>query len=355
MAGPPAILRIPRELRIEILSYVLRQGETITMEKGKITREGQRWDAEIRRLTDPTYKRPRRTKKTNVLLVCVEFYISGVRTFWGGNTFSFKTMREVQEFVDISHEEVRKSVRRIDLFHQYPTPPYQMPDYITGFLGKGPWPGWTMEALAQLPKLEKIDVATHVYRDMRYEWMIRRGRSLEEWDDRFRGCVDEQELLDTVYGSDSRDNVRHVRHRCHPLPHYGRLYSRDAAFKTIPRSTLDQLKSLVIRYHVPDQNSDQDPQPLREAEVLQYVRDLHNRAWDLLPEPHSSSGRHQKRVNNLWMEARAAVHFDSVWPADEPQWCTWSAEWLKTHKSQKPRSFDELFTIAGGILKLKVR
>lgn len=54
-------LRLPREIRIEFLSYVVRQGDTIPMKEGKITSKGRYWNAELEKLKNPNWKAPKRT------------------------------------------------------------------------------------------------------------------------------------------------------------------------------------------------------------------------------------------------------------------------------------------------------
>lgn len=47
------ILKLPQELRIEILKYAVRQGDIIEMKDGTISRKRRRWDAKIETLKDP--------------------------------------------------------------------------------------------------------------------------------------------------------------------------------------------------------------------------------------------------------------------------------------------------------------
>ena len=195
---------------------------------------------------------------------------------------------------------------------------------------------------------------------------------------------DDEDLLDNLYGAASRSDLAHIRnHYRDTLKPY---YERDATLKTIPFSTLSNLKRLRIRYRQdlprdlwPDDWDMFDPAVLpfwKSTDVLDYVLDLHTTDWDTLPFPYLTKNTEERLANERWREARAAVHFDerlvpqNAQPGEEGmhQWCTWSLEWasevytrgrmellmgLNVMPTTRPRPFGELFERVEGGWRLR--
>lgn len=210
----------------------------------------------------------------------------------------------------------------------------------------------SLHLLGSLPKLESVDISI-----AHFTW-----------------AVDEEELLDNLYGPASRGDLRHIRN--HYRDDLKQRYERDATLKTIPLSTLSSLRQLRIRYR---QDLDATLQPTnwdsfapailpfwKSTDVLDYVLDLHTTEWDMLPFPYLATNAEESLANACWREARAAVHFDeglvppSVKAGEEgmQQWCTWSLEWamevytrgrmeelmgLNVMPKTRPRPFGQLF------------
>lgn len=190
------MMRLPSELLIEILSYIVRQGDTIEMRDGKPTPERRNWNAEAKKLKDPTWKKPKPSLMPRNFAVCKELYRCGVKAFWGGNTFSFTTPGDLQQFNDVATTRARERVKSIALFRDYAislaqslAPP--------GIPAPGPWPQWppSQVLLSALPNLQTLDICTT---------SINQRKALPT-------------VLDNLYDSETQDNPAHVRHLGPPL------------------------------------------------------------------------------------------------------------------------------------------
>ena len=114
MESPPChILRLPREMLCEVLQYTLRQGETFKMTEAKFTPQARYWKRVVNRLRDPKLKQPKPDHFPEVLLVCREFYHSGVEAFWRGNTFQFADAELVRKFATLARPEGIRNIRSV--------------------------------------------------------------------------------------------------------------------------------------------------------------------------------------------------------------------------------------------------
>ena len=306
------IHKLPEELLIEILRYALAPSRTITVAEGSFSRRRRRWIAEVERLkTSRSKPLPKPEPPPDALLSCRAMYKCGMQAFFNINTLSFVKPAALHDFVDGSTTLIKQNVRSVKLFHGFEASQHGC------LLG----PETSFALLASFPNLRYLDISTNVFVD----------------------CSDFQPLLDLLYGSMSRHQPTHVRHRADAR--LGPLYIRDVALKTIPKTIRDKLKSLKVR--LPTLNaqvlanafamydagaSTYIPRPeATELEILPYVRDFCLDAWATSPFPHDTPNIEQQCINDLWMEARAEVHFNQVavkYGSAPPQWSTWSMEWI---------------------------
>ena len=299
----PGMLRIPRELRIQILSHLIRQDDTIIMREGKISREKRRWNAEIEKLKDPNWKRPRNGRFHRVLQVCRELYICGVKAFWGGNTFSFETLDDLQKFIDLSSAMARDSIKKIDLFTK-------VGPHVPGEKPRAPWTGRkpTLALLSALPDLKSVHMAT----------------DHSSFASRFYHLGNE-EVLDWRFGKASSMDAQHVRH-FYP-PHHDRwprkiLYGRDALLKSIPKATVDQLETFTVRCW------SMQKERVTDVEILDYIRDIQSGVWDRFPQPEEEE---HEEENLAWTLEREQIYgYDAT--RDDGSWCSWSGGlWSRKH------------------------
>ena len=287
------MLRLPRKLLIHMLSYIVRKGDTILMEEGTISRERRRWKAEVERLKDPNWKRPKREDFPGYLLTRRELYISSVDAYWGGNTLSFATLGELQKFLDMATGLAKDSVKSINLFHDQ------------GVNVHSPTAGHaSLQLFSALPKLQSVDINATFLRTP-------------------------TQNVNTIYSSLSPLSGETTASLLpgHDLPRrelvLDSLVERDALLKTIPTSILANLKMLKIRnQHSTARYSwntafalPANPPVLtwREFDILPYVQDLHSGEWDTAPFPMAGASAtliaEEARHNKLWQEARAAVYW----------------------------------------------
>lgn len=144
------LLKLPRELIVEIISYVIPQGQTITMTAGKVAREQRRWQAEAARLQNPNAERPRRPKVLTCVLTCRELYISSVMTFYGGNSLSFATLTSLQRFLDQATAIAKESAKNILLFHGH-----DVWDKTVLFASSTP----SLRRLSEMPQLRSLELS----------------------------------------------------------------------------------------------------------------------------------------------------------------------------------------------------
>lgn len=384
-----SLLRLPREVLSQVLSYRIRQGDTIYMKEGRVSAERRRWLTEVERLHDPNFKRPKRPEFPAFLLSGKEVYFSAVETFWGGNTFNFTTVGELEQFLKVGTRRAIESVKQIALFHDYSELTvnelhWKAKTDATPFTR---WPP-SLQALGSFTKLISLDIFTTV----------------------FCGHCSHDDMLDELYGATSRNEPRHVRQLYYPFRHCG-LYVRDSMLKSIPVSITERLKTLIIRYDTSlfamAHTSIELPNfPMsRVVDILPYVRDLQSGVWDIMPYPHVETAfqefnAEQYLANKLWLEARAAAHFNhevsppgdaafvnQPWIVQQQwydkrldQWCPWSLDWaIRSHTRESyewaerrmalqlqpglvlvppqrqatPRSFGELFETVDGKVRVK--
>lgn len=359
MAEPlPPLLRLPRELRIQILSYLLRQGESIRISEGGITPKRRKLNRELQRLKDPNWKAPKK-HFPDVLRVCKELRLSGLMTFWSGNAFVFGDCNSVQTFVSKISSDVVSNITSVTLGEDY----HYEGDKLDMFnerlkrhsiRGNWPHPAWppSMDILSQLPKLRSLELVV--------------GSLVEGVGTDARGLLSSQP--DKLRPRWFEELEAHQRSRWpprQPLLAPASIYYRDQMLLGIPEAVFDNLRGLRIRYHVPGLL------PWTTREVLPFAKDLRERVWRECPD--FKPGRaddEQVRCWERWVEARAAVHWDDSLHREmtqpyvggvyegyskqllvkqarkEVQWCTWAWEWQQIDEDGKtlwaPRSYEEL-------------
>lgn len=111
---PHRIFLLPRELRVEILSHLLRQGDTIKVSEETLTASQRSCQFEAERLTN-SQGRPKKYHTPAVLLIWQNIENCGVSPFWGGNTFVFGDFEALAEFVRTAHTEVSASIRSLSV------------------------------------------------------------------------------------------------------------------------------------------------------------------------------------------------------------------------------------------------
>lgn len=347
------LLRLPAELLIQTLGYVVPQDTIVNMKAGKVSRERKRWNTEIERLKNPNWTRPKRSGLPGYMLTCPELYLSAVEAFWGGNVFHFASLDELQQFLGFTTEVAKRRVQQISLYDAV------CPESFT------PLTMYSSLTLSNdLPKLTALRLSAECFKIQDPEGSYENNHLLEMLDrDPWNRSLHDR-LLDG-------------------------LRARDAALEAIPPSTFAMLTSLKIRSRRMVSYLKR-PRPLGmptaptwewdEAEVLDYARDLRTSAWkqtSFWQQVETPLSRQDKKwYRELWEEARAAVYFDEAYCKEEGeteatdhqkrlrQWCTWSVEWASQvllreinfgifHAGLKPRSFDELFEVVDGMIKAR--
>ncbi|TKA83491.1 hypothetical protein B0A55_00583 [Friedmanniomyces simplex] len=375
--GPvPPLLRLPREVHMQILTYLLRQGDKIPMGPKelvpKMSKKRRTLEREIRSLRPPGSKPPK--KKDDhfpaVLLVHSDLYLAGVMTFWSGNTFVFGECDKLRAFISLARSEASSNISSIELGEAYhfqdvvnpgwdheknePHPKQCLRRPTDSYWNTWPHPDWpiSLELLAKLPKLRRLNL--HVGALDQVWYLPAHGANDWTWE--------------TYYDQDT------------PPKHKSSLYLRDQVLLSIPRETLDNLQSLKMTYYVLLFLLPSCGQVTLNAEVLPYTKDLHNGAWNDPPHrPDPAQGLRLEpepwRLYQRWLEARAEVYWDDTveekWrvmaAARDPlgqdegidvmeevvnlQWCSWAREWSGDNygtsvglveRLERPRSKQEL-------------
>ncbi|KAK4972467.1 hypothetical protein LTR42_006977 [Elasticomyces elasticus] len=365
MSDIPPLLRLPIELHMHILTYLLRQNARITMGPRELTskkcRKGFR---ELMRLQDPDWKPPKNTETIAVMLACKDLAKAGIMTFWSGNTIVFGTCEKLREFMALARTEAVANITSVELgegYHTikvhgspvwdaekgdiYPRPQLLIPQIPGTVALHSAWPP-SLNVLTSLPKLRRLKL--HV------GWLGDQE------------CIDAQGVNDWAWQLPGHTDVRGS--------HVSTLYYRDQLLLSIPQQTLDDLQSLTMRYFM--------PVPYQYAEkpsvdVLAYAKDLQSHAWH--DPPHKPDGPWERfetsapdtmepgewRLFQRWLEARAAVYWDdhveNLWHAKPTyqreieeeetgimpavvglQWCSWAREWSGKNYGMRVGEVEEL-------------
>ncbi|KAK1075102.1 hypothetical protein LTR74_000507 [Friedmanniomyces endolithicus] len=336
------LLRLPREVQVHILTYLLPQGEHTPMGLKEVkSKKRIKLEREAKLLLDPNWRRPQKVHFA-ILLVHPDISAAGLMAFWRGNTFAFGECEKLRDFSSLARTEAVSNITAIELGEDYHFTEYRdqfwQPSGHEGYVkkalrrpcGRDDWlhPGWpaSLDVLAKLPKLRRLEL-----------------HGVNDW------------------ARTSHD------HRDRPRERKSTLYLRDQVLLSIPLETLDKLQSLTMIYHLQI-----GPYPFNHvkfsADVLPYSRDLHSGAWNDPPYRPGTDlmGPKESELYNRWLEARAAVYWDETvekfggWMRRSGsnrhiglQWSSWArewqgrgwAEWDHSHYQDRygtPRSKEEL-------------
>lgn len=81
--------KLPKELHIHILGYLVEHGEVIKMKNGRLSRETRRWMKEAERLKNPNWKPPKPKPVPGFLEACMELHTAGVKALLGWKDAEF--------------------------------------------------------------------------------------------------------------------------------------------------------------------------------------------------------------------------------------------------------------------------
>ncbi|KAK5127355.1 hypothetical protein LTR85_006694 [Meristemomyces frigidus] len=325
-------VELPAELRIQILGYLLKTGNTVTVNDDRVSTNRRRWNQELAGLSGIRWK-PAKADPTPVILrVSPDVAWDGMAAYWGGNSFAFGRRDLLQWFIEDCPRPA-KEIKSIILGEDY---------HVDKSGQQVPCSGWikgdhvpSLELLKVLEKLLKVETIFH-------------GLDLQPYA--------QQKHQEAIWGKKMIDMPECLRH-----PNNDKLalyYARDIMLMTIPKTILDRLTSLTIRYPVWHRELSGLQGVMKVIDVLQYARDLQRRAWRTCPfeTRDQGSGRwvatnaEKRKTALLWREARAAVYWEDVvsegtthGQVRRPQWCTWSVEWLEVDELRVPRTWEELF------------
>ena len=121
-AGPaPPLLRLPRELHVRILTYLIRQGDRIPMGPTDLTSKKRRaLERETMLLIDPSWKRPPKKRHfPAILLVHAHLFMAGLMTYWSGNTFVFGDCDKLRGSFSVALSEAVNNITSIELGETY--------------------------------------------------------------------------------------------------------------------------------------------------------------------------------------------------------------------------------------------
>ncbi|KAK5127591.1 hypothetical protein LTR85_006931 [Meristemomyces frigidus] len=352
----PSLLRLTCELRIQILGYILQQGETIIVSEGGISKRRRKLNREVGLLKDPNWKAPRR-HNTEVLHVCKDLRLCGAPVFWSGNTFAFGDCETLRRFIDLASEEALSKIKSIVVgedYHYDDGRARHMPAgeraYRHVVASNWPHPDWppSMSILSQLTGLSSLELVVGSLDDNE---SASYAAIVPESDlSRFANLKEKLDVSWSPVAGAARAPTS--------------IYLRDWLLRDIPHAVFEKLQALRIRFYVPYYLL------WTTREILPFAKDLRAGAWrdgpDLKP---GLSDADCKQHMQRWMEARAAVHWDhglsgnaaevyprppGYWDTDaakivrkQLQWCTWAREWSARAEGGEvlavPRSYGELF------------
>ncbi|KAK5127592.1 hypothetical protein LTR85_006932 [Meristemomyces frigidus] len=107
------LLRLPKELQIHILGYVLIQIDRhIKLQSAS----DRRWRNEILELGKGDLPRPIKSSLLDVLLVCKSFYYTGIEAFYGGNMLRFRDLDQLQRFMRSMQSDRRRCIKRTEVW-----------------------------------------------------------------------------------------------------------------------------------------------------------------------------------------------------------------------------------------------
>ncbi|TKA82992.1 hypothetical protein B0A55_04663 [Friedmanniomyces simplex] len=293
--GPP-LLRLPREVHMHILTYLLRQGDKIPMGPKelvpKMSKKRRTLERDIRSLRPPSSKPPKKKEDhfPAVLLVHSDLYLAGVMTFWSGNTFVFGECDKLRAFISLARPDASSNISSIELGEAYhfedvvnpgwdheknePHPKQCLRRPTDSYWNTWPHPDWpiSLELLAKLPKLRRLNLHVGALDEVRDV----QAHGANDW------------TWETYYDQDT------------PPKHKSSLYLRDQVLLSIPRETLDNLQSLKMTYYVLLFLLPSCGQVTLNAEVLPYTKDLHNCAWNDPPHrPDPAHGETKPKSNEI--------------------------------------------------------
>lgn len=343
---PPGFLRIPRALRIEILSYVLPHGAKIKVKPlqsllrpyvppvGSAERVGtmpqivssREWRKELAGLMGEQPDPVRYDEQ--VLQTCRELRDSAAGLFWSRNTFDFESVQAFKLFMKQSSNDVKRALPSIILGED------------TMFSDNAVrQPGQSLPPLSILAPLQSLTT-------------LELKVGLHFWSSKVQ--PKDYEALYRPKDIDLPHCLASVPEPDRPAGHY----AHDTMLLSIPYAVMVKLRSVKIqRTTVGDFH--------KSCEALQYTVELRRGRWKKCPfeRRNAVTGRFEP-VDEwkalCWLEARAAVHWDhdlptswGVWKKREEQWCTWSREWWQWKEDGEdgrpmvarstPRKWEEMF------------
>ncbi|KAK0326712.1 hypothetical protein LTR82_002555 [Friedmanniomyces endolithicus] len=325
------LLRLPREVQVHILTYLLPQGEHTPMGLKEVkSKKRIKLEREAKLLLDPNWRRPQKVHFA-ILLVHPDISAAGLMAFWRGNTFAFGECDKLRDFSSFARTEAVCNITAIELgedyhFTEYCDTFWQPSDnepYVKKALrrpcGREDWlhPGWpaSLEILPKLPNLRRLELHVGTLAECDYT----ESQGVNGW---AQSSLDQQST---------------------PRNQRSTHYLRDQVLLSIPRETLNKLQSLKMIYCVPVSLVNNWNGKF-SADVLPYTKDLHSGAWNDPPYRPGTElmGPKETGLYDCWLEARAAVYWDEtvekIWRAAGGrsmyhrehvsfQWCSWAREW----------------------------
>ena len=136
----PTLLGLPRELLLDILSYVLPKGRQIKITSKIVRMLRQRHHQKNNSLKPPRSK----PRKNAVLATCRELYMLGLESFWGGIVFVFRDAELLETFLGTVGRAVSGSVTSVVLGNDRNSERFTVA-----------WPS-ELSVLAHMPRLKSL-------------------------------------------------------------------------------------------------------------------------------------------------------------------------------------------------------
>ncbi|KAF2771192.1 hypothetical protein EJ03DRAFT_334877 [Teratosphaeria nubilosa] len=329
----------------------------------------RRWHREVARLKDPESRPPPKRVIPAALTVCSRFHDAVAEAFWRQTTVVIETFHHLHGFLQTQPGQIAAANLRS----------------LTFGSKQGWWEYTKNQPETDQPETEFIDRPASL--DMFLPF--RKLKRLELCHDALvpvYGTLDlpalltEQELARARPAWCQREAAfEHGLITGIEDPHCDyqrdRYYLRDHILMTIPDTIINQLETLSMYYKASHPGGKD-----LTADVLDYAKDLRAGAWSLdeatglarcgrfssvslKSDRATGSGQERsaplrRKALQLWIEARAAVHWVATGDATDgvtasSQWCTWSREWERwahvVWRQRQPRTYEELFAADGTV------